>query len=290
MHKSSSGTGHFADGNTLIAAVVALTMLMATPAAAEMYRWVDVDGGVHFTDDPSQVPASQTRDALVEMAALDSRVSPRASAASDRHVISVGTNARELRIRARLNGSAERPFVIDTGAMINMIPHSWIEPLGLTIDAATPTTLIRGISGHTQRVPVITLRSLEVSGAVVENLEMAVVESLPDALLGMPFFNHFRVEFDPANGTVTLHEITPRRASANLQLEWNTVPGAARYHVEVSADPEFSRLLDEVWATEPSASLDSLKGTLRGTYFWRVAAVDTEGDKGPWSSTSSLEL
>jgi hypothetical protein len=57
------------------------------------------------------------------------------------------------------------------------------------------------------QVPVITVARVEVGSAVVENVEMAVLSTIQQGLLGMPFFNHFRVHTDPATGRLTLEEI-----------------------------------------------------------------------------------
>jgi hypothetical protein len=35
---------------------------LALPAGAEMYKWVDEKGTVHFTDDPSMIPEKNRRD------------------------------------------------------------------------------------------------------------------------------------------------------------------------------------------------------------------------------------
>ncbi len=34
-----------------------LLILISVPSAADIYRWVDAGGGVHYTDDPSLIPA-----------------------------------------------------------------------------------------------------------------------------------------------------------------------------------------------------------------------------------------
>ncbi len=57
------------------------------------------------------------------------------------------------------------------------------------------------------QVPVITVARVEVGTAVVENVEMAVLSTMRRGLLGMPFFNHFRVHTDPTTGRLTLEEI-----------------------------------------------------------------------------------
>ena len=57
------------------------------------------------------------------------------------------------------------------------------------------------------KVPVVTLRSVQIGTAVVEDVEMAVLDTMREGLLGMPYFNHFRVSLDPMAGRLTLEEI-----------------------------------------------------------------------------------
>ena len=41
----------------LFRGILALSTLLAPPASADIYRWEDESGVVHFTDDPSAIPA-----------------------------------------------------------------------------------------------------------------------------------------------------------------------------------------------------------------------------------------
>ncbi len=41
----------------LFAGMLAFSVLLAPPAAADIYRWEDEGGVIHFTDDPSSIPA-----------------------------------------------------------------------------------------------------------------------------------------------------------------------------------------------------------------------------------------
>ncbi len=41
----------------LLLGILAFTALLIRPAAADIYRWEDEGGVVHFTDDPSSIPA-----------------------------------------------------------------------------------------------------------------------------------------------------------------------------------------------------------------------------------------
>lgn len=44
-------------------AVLLALLLIGAPAGAEIYRWSDASGRVHFTQDLSQVPPSQRKQA-----------------------------------------------------------------------------------------------------------------------------------------------------------------------------------------------------------------------------------
>jgi len=54
--KRTSGT---AVALWLIGGMLAFSALLARPASADIYRWEDETGGVHFTDDLSNIPAKQ---------------------------------------------------------------------------------------------------------------------------------------------------------------------------------------------------------------------------------------
>jgi clan AA aspartic protease (TIGR02281 family) len=282
------------------AAVLLLGTLIASPASADIYRWVDAQGSVHFTDDPASVPATHRQEARsVDVAARDSRVNvvernssvPTASrSSSGRHVVSLERAGLQMQVRALLNDSLEARFVVDTGAMMNSIPRSLVEKLGITIDARTPRVAVSGITAKAQLAPVVTLRNLKLGGAVVEQIEMVVLDTLDVGLLGMSFFNHFRVQTDPVRGTLTLEEISEERnvgdSVLDYQFSWDAVDGASRYFLEISNDDSFERVVDKVWVSGTSADLQNLDVDLTtpGTYFWRVAAVDDAGSRGPWSA------
>ena len=48
---------------------------------------------------------------------------------------------------------------------------------------------------------------MRIGTVYVENVEMAVLDTMSSGLLGMPFFNHFQVNIDPAQGELRLTEI-----------------------------------------------------------------------------------
>jgi predicted aspartyl protease len=133
----------------------------------------------------------------------------KATRAARRHVIEVERGGLELAVTALLDGRVRANFKVDTGATINTIPRRVIDELGVAIDESTPLIAVTGISGKPQLVPVVVIGEVRLGDAAVENVEAAVLDTLDYGLLGMPFFNHFRVEVDPSAGRLTLEELEP---------------------------------------------------------------------------------
>ena len=215
----------------LLPVVCAALLAVPVSGGAESYTWTDDEGRVHFTDDLGQVPppkrfrakygvGSSPDDLPPERspnwsrfesaqpaAGARARAAPAGPSVGQRYEIPVAKAGLEMMVRAQLPNGVRANFIVDTGAMMNTIPRPVVEALGIRIDAGTPRTSLVGVGGRVQTVPVVSVRSLSVGGATVENVEMAVLDTLPYGLLGMPFFNHFKVETDPARGLLTLEQI-----------------------------------------------------------------------------------
>jgi predicted aspartyl protease len=199
--------------------------LLAAPARAEFYQWVDPQGQVHMTDDLSQVPPAHRaaarraakatgRDSAPRWNSIDSKPQPASVPAepesSDEarvHVIPVERAGTRLTVLALLNGATRAWFKVDTGAEVNMIPRSVVDALGIQIDESTPTMAVVGISGQPMRLPIITLEEIRLGEASVKKVDMVVNDRRSQGLLGMTFFNHFKVHTDPAGGKLMLEEV-----------------------------------------------------------------------------------
>jgi clan AA aspartic protease (TIGR02281 family) len=95
--------------------------------------------------------------------------------------------------------------VIDSGASFILINQQTANELGLIIDENTPFIPGSTVSGAIL-TPLVTLKSVKVGNAVVENVE-AVVYTMPsgqDGLLGNSFLNKFRVSLDAINAKLVL--------------------------------------------------------------------------------------
>jgi serine/threonine protein kinase len=77
-------------------------------------------------------------------------------------------------------------------------------------------------------------------------------------------------------------------ARAATPLSWKPVSGASSYHLMLDRGQSFSRpLLDRKGVRDTSLQLAGLG---EGTYYWRVAAVGTDGREGPFSPAMDFTI
>jgi len=204
-----------------LAALLGLA-LAALPAVAEIYQWVDADGKLHFTTDLGQVPPGQRsrseqgarerqESERVQRHSGDASPPParrgptRASRAAGQqtYTIAVEPGATSLRVVVELNDRVAAPFIIDTGASDVTIPRAVARQLGIETGPDSVTMQYRTANGIIES-PVVTLESVSLGGARVENVPASISDSLPVGLLGLTYFNHFQYEVDAARGLVHL--------------------------------------------------------------------------------------
>lgn len=199
--------------------------LLAAPVAADLYQWVDAQGRMHMTDDLSQVPPAyraaaerstkgEPKGSSIRWNSIETKAPPAArsralkpSADPRKHVIAVERAGTRLMVMALLNGRTRAWFKVDTGAEINMMPRSVVDELGISIDESTPRMGVVGISGQPMMLPLVKLDEVRLGGAGVNDVEMVVNDRRSYGLLGMTFFNHFKVHTDPAGGKLVLEEV-----------------------------------------------------------------------------------
>ncbi len=194
---------------------VILLVVVGLPAYAEMYKWVDEKGIVHFTDDLSKIPEEYRSDAESRKTPKEvpaaKKEEPAPIPAPQRPSEPVGFEI-PLKIKGEvavaeviLNGQEKHEFIVDTGASFTNINWKMAKDLGITIDENTPFLPIATASDVVLN-PLVTLRSLRVGEAEVENVDVSI-SNLPGdkgGLLGNSFLYKFRVVFDPINGKMTL--------------------------------------------------------------------------------------
>jgi clan AA aspartic protease (TIGR02281 family) len=200
-----------------LAAPALLAALAAgTTAEAEIYRWTDASGRLHYTESLARVPPEHREEALrssqrpithsiqtFSTGATAEAPQPRTGRADGVVRIPFVREGTLMRVEARLNDAVDAPFLIDTGASGVMLPSQVAHQLGIPVDASTPHVEVLTANGRVLR-PVVNLDSVEIGGARVEGLEATLNPSMDIGLLGGSFFNNFVYRVDAAEGVITL--------------------------------------------------------------------------------------
>ena len=180
---------------------LALTLFLSLPgvSAAEIYRWTDEKGTVHFTDSSHGIPAELQRGVKT----LDDRLPPPAPPT----VIPLVHAEMGYVVLARVNGSTQVNLLVDTGASSTVLSPGAVQRLGLAT-RNTPPVILQTANGKVQ-AEWVEVYELEVGGRRAGPLRVVVHEAVPkaDGLLGMDFLGRFRVEIETAGPGLVL---TPR--------------------------------------------------------------------------------
>lgn len=201
-------------------------IVLAFPGYAEVYKWVDEKGTVHFADDLSRIPEKYRPDAKVQTPpreipgipipeSPERPTTPLTLGTSDPEGVEVPLSRRGgvFVTEVTLNGKAKRHFVVDTGASDTVISQEMARELDLPIDDDHTPFVVRVTASDVIFVPLVTLKSVRVGNAEVEGVE-ATVQTMPsgDGLLGQSFLSRFRVVLDAADGKMTLFPM-PEKSS-----------------------------------------------------------------------------
>jgi clan AA aspartic protease (TIGR02281 family) len=203
----------------LVFCLVLALVLAPVRGLAEIYQWTDEQGRIHFTQDLSQVPARHRSQA--ELRALAPRepgrmqtysqpeaqapaaVSPHSPARGRPIRVRVSRASTGMIVNVLIDGSVTAPFLIDTGATDVLIPEALAKRLGIRPDAETRSKVYNTANGLVTHKTVM-LRSVDLGGAVVENVPASISPNMEIGLLGLSYFNHFSYSIDAAAGLLTL--------------------------------------------------------------------------------------
>jgi len=199
------------------------SLFLSTPSIAEIYKWKDAEGRLHFVQDLNQVPPKYRRQAEAgsktvgksrqlqiyqSPASVPAARSPRTVSSGSRgpkvYRVKVTPSGSSMRVNVRLNDRLVVPFLIDTGATDVVLPIGVAKQLGLDLESAR-TQRYRTANGVIES-EVVVLESVDLGGARVENVPASVSATMRTGLLGLSYFNHFRYRIDPVAGVVTLED------------------------------------------------------------------------------------
>jgi clan AA aspartic protease (TIGR02281 family) len=202
----------------LVVPLIILLAVFVPSSYGDMYKWVDDKGAVHFTDDLSNIPEkyredAETRKSPKETSAPQPRgitksLLPAKVAEPEGITVDLVRSGEVSFTEVVLNERIRQQFMVDTGASFTVISREAARELGITIDENTPFIPVATASSTIVN-PLVTLRSVRVGEAEVENVD-ALVHNLPGGsagLLGNSFLSKFKVVLDSSDGKMTLYSL-----------------------------------------------------------------------------------
>jgi hypothetical protein len=187
----------------LLATILTLLLALSAPglALAQVYRWTDAEGTIHYTTDAVTIPPGfrgnvRTIDTPTPGPIM---VPPPASSG-----VVVPYTGGPVIVDASLNGVALR-LLLDTGADRTMISPEAMSRAGFDATRGTPVQ-IRGVTGDAQAV-LVSVPRLDLAGTQVGPVAV-IVHTLSaggaDGLLGRDVLNAFTVTVDSASSRAIL--------------------------------------------------------------------------------------
>lgn len=183
---------------------------LSVAAAADIYRWVDDQGIVHFTDNPHNIPQkyrqSTSRIKAKEPPPGQAQPTPNYS---DKASVPLQKLGDVVIVQATLNEKANGRFVVDTGASYTMISRATAKELEIDLEQKRPTIPFQTANGVVQ-APLVRLDSIGVGGLQVRDLNAAIHDVFPDpgisGLLGLNFLSNFRIDIDTQKAVLHLEK------------------------------------------------------------------------------------
>jgi hypothetical protein len=179
----------------LAALAITVLALVAPPAWAQLYRWSDADGTVHYTSDLATIPPAHRASARDIGAPTPGPVVAPAPAAAG---IEIPYTGGPLVVGAVLNGVTLR-LIVDTGADRTLISPAAMARAGYDPGGGAPVQ-IRGVTGDAAAT-LVRVPRLDVAGTPVGPVSV-VVHTLAtegvDGLLGRDVLDAFTVTVDAA--------------------------------------------------------------------------------------------
>lgn len=180
----------------LVALCAALALWGASggDARAEMYKWVDENGGVHFTDNLFNVPQAQLPKIKTYQEAEEARGGD----------IPLLRSPAGYVVEVLVNGQVTARLVLDTGATATVISPGVLKQAGARFGVGDPK-LVRTAGGE-KMIEQAGVESLSVGGirkGPMKIFSHDVFEGV-DGLLGMDFLGAYKVEILSTGPTLRL--------------------------------------------------------------------------------------
>jgi predicted aspartyl protease len=195
------------------AAAVALALtgvLLAQPAFAEIYRYIDERGTPFYVEGLQSVP-ERYRASAAPLGMRNSPPSADAPATAEKADAAGSATIRytpgqRIIVDARINGGTTTKLLLDTGADSTLISPLVLSAAGASLIRGGTATRITGVTG-TSEVQRVAVESIEIGDARVSGLQVVAHDmGQPgiDGLLGRDFLDRFKVTIDSTTGVLTI--------------------------------------------------------------------------------------
>ena len=211
------------DAMRVVVLIGVMLLLPLSVAMGKIYKWVDQNGAVHFTDNPDAIPIPY-RDQIETSSEPDlplpqpqppapQAVPVRTPRPPQGIVVPLQRAGNAMLVQVLLNGFVRAPLIVDTGASFTVISTASARRLGIDLKRAAVIPM-QSVSGPFM-ARLTKVRSLSVGGARVDDVEVIVHDTSPGknvGLLGMSFLDSFQVTISAASNAMRL---TPLHPNAN---------------------------------------------------------------------------
>lgn len=177
-------------------------------AQIAIYRWVDAEGDVHYSQGIDSMPVRSRASAII----IGYDRPPEPSVPSDsKPQPGIGqvrfTPGQPIIVTARINDAGSAQLMLDTGATRTLINPAVLSALGVSHANALRASL-KGVTGEAD-VEAVRLDSIDVGGAkygplLVVSHDTGFGPEKGDGLLGRDYLDNFTIMIDNAAGLLTL--------------------------------------------------------------------------------------
>ncbi len=153
--------------------VVFLFLSVVIPSgSADLYRWVDERGVLHFSDNERNIPPQFEEDVSKIRGLSPSRPSNN-PAFTGRAAVPLKKKGITAVVEARINSTTTANFILDTGASYTVISEQVTKELKIDLEKKHPKIWLQTPNGIID-FPLVTPDSIEVSGLRVDDLGATV--------------------------------------------------------------------------------------------------------------------
>ena len=164
---------------------------------AEVYKWVDANGTIHFSQDRNTLPKGSAGSSgpaagaqPVEVFEFEKRGEEPADTPPSYTIYMDPVAGGNHVVPVQINGRVTVPMMLDTGASDVVIPRSAAQRAGITQRDHRGTQRYSTANGVVDQ-PAITLREVRVGDASVKMVRGSISDSMEIGLLGASFLRNF---------------------------------------------------------------------------------------------------